>query len=246
MEIITSLENSKVKYWTKLNQKKFRDNENMFLIEGEHLVLEAQKTKQVREVIALDNMAILCDAPVHYVTKSVMEKISVMPSAPRLIAVCQKLEEKEYGDKLLLLDAIQDPGNLGTIIRSALAFGIDTIVLGDDTVDLYNDKTIRASEGMLFHINIIKRNLSQFISEISVNNYQIMGTSVDGGTKLSQINLSSKFAFIVGNEGSGVSENLLEMCSDNIYIPIPSVCESLNVAVATSIILYELRNKYEN
>ena len=156
------------------------------------------------------------------------------------MGICEKIEEKEMGNKIVILDGVQDPGNLGTIIRSSVAFNIDTMVLSKDTVDLYNSKVIRATQGMIFNINIIERDLNSFISTLKEKNYKIYGTKVNGGKSLKSVEKSDKFAIIMGNEGNGVKADILDMCSDYIYIDMNSSCESLNVGVATSIILYEL------
>ena len=137
---------------------------------------------------------------------------------------------------------MQDPGNLGTIIRSSVAFNISTVVLGNNCVDLYNSKVIRACQGMNFHINIIRRDLKDFITNIKKEDYYILGTNVNDGSDLKSISNLSKYAIIMGNEGNGVSKEIQDMCDRNIYIKMNDKCESLNVAVATSIILYELDN----
>ena len=160
-----------------------------------------------------------------------------------MIAIVKKKKEEDYKNKLILIDSIQDPGNLGTIIRSAVAFNIDTVVLGNNTVDLYNEKVIRATQGLLFHINIIKRDLKEFVKKLKNDNYQILGTKVTHGTLVENISLKNKYAFIMGNEGNGVDEELLDLCDDYLYIGMNDLCESLNVGVASSIILYELDKK---
>ena len=245
MEMISSLDNNQVKYWNSLNQKKIRDEEGLFLVEGDHLVLEADKCGLIQELIVNVDISVDYKAPINLVSKAILDKISSMPSSPDVIAVCRKIEESAYGDKLVLIDALQDPGNLGTIIRSAVAFNIDTIVLGNNTVDIYNEKTIRASEGMLFHINIIKRDLNTFIDELHTNKYMVYGTDVNDGILLSDIKSTNKYAFIVGNEGAGVNPELLNKCDSNIYIPMNELAESLNVGVATGIILYALGEVHE-
>lgn len=244
MEIITSIKNEKVIEWTKLKQKKYRDLTNTFLVEGDHLVMEALKTNMVKEVIVDENKLFPVSVPTHYVTSEVLKKISDQPSTPDVIAVVNKIPELDLNNRILLVDSLQDPGNLGTIIRSAVAFNIDTIVLGDNTVDQYNEKVIRASEGMLFHINIIHKDLNEFIPLLKTNGYQVLGTNVTHGTRLSEVRLHTKFAFIIGNEGNGVSEELLNLCDDYIYIPMNEACESLNAGVAAGIILYEINNRY--
>lgn len=241
MEVISSLENENVKFWNKLNDKKYRDEYELFKVEGLHLVEEAIKSNLVKEVIILEDSDLFFDnIQINYVTKRILDKISNLTTSPDVMAICYKLKEKDYGNKILLIDSLQDPGNLGTIIRTSVAFNIDTIVLGSDTVDLYNDKVIRATEGMLFHINIIKRDLTSFIKELKSNSYSILGTKVDGGKELKRIEFNEKTAIIIGNEGSGVKEELLDLCDEYLYIPMNNKCESLNVSVATAIILYEL------
>ncbi len=243
MEIIKSLQNQKVKELSKLNQKKYREQEGKFLVCGEHLVEEACKSGYLREVWQTEDYQKNFDVPTMYVSYEVLKKISNLETPQQVIGVCQKKKEGLIGKHLLLIDDLQDPGNLGTILRSAVAFNVDTVVLSPNCVDLYNDKVIRASEGMLFHLNIIKRDLKEFILKLRDEQYVILGTKVDGGTDLEQIVKSDKMAFIVGNEGAGVKTELLEECDDYLYIPMNKNCESLNVGVATGIILYSLFSK---
>lgn len=240
MEIITSLENKKIKKLSKLLLKKYRDEEEMFLVEGEHLVEEALKAGVLLEVIKCEDYINDFDVPTTIVSYDVIKKLSNTLNPQKVIGVCKKIEEKEIGNKVVILEDLQDPGNLGTIIRSSVAFNVDTIVVSDKTVDVYNDKVLRSSEGMLFHINIVKRNIDAFINELHKNNYKVLGTKVDGGKNLKDIQVDERFAIIMGNEGAGVSSNILDKCDEFLYIPMNSLCESLNVGVATSIILYEL------
>lgn len=235
--MITSVDNKRIIEVSKLNNKKYR--EDCFLIEGEHLVSEAFKHGILKEVYSLNEV----DYPNTFlVNEKVMRKISSLDSIPNIIGVCKKIEEKEIGKKLLILDNIQNPGNLGTIIRSAVAFNIDTIVLSNDTVDLYNPKVIRATEGMIFNINIISRDLYSFINSIK-KDYKIYGTNVVDGINIKNVEKSDKYAIIMGNEGNGVKKELQDLCDENIYIDMNPLCESLNVGVATSIILYELNSR---
>lgn len=239
--LYSNIKNEKIKNIKKLNQKKYRDKENLFIVEGEHLVLEAYKKGMIKELILEQNEIFPLDVPTIYVTNDVINYISELESPQPVLAVCNKLLEQEnYGNRILALDEIQDPGNLGTIIRSAVAFNIDTIILSDDTVDLYNSKVIRASQGLLFHINIIRKNLLETIPKLKENNYQIIGTKVTHGNSLKSIAKFEKFVIIMGNEGKGISEDVQNLCDQFIYIDMNEACESLNVGVATSIILYEL------
>ena len=240
MEVITSLENKKIKNLAKLLNKKYRDQENMFLVEGEHLVIEANNAGCLIEVIKCEHYELDFDVSTTIVTYDVIKKLSNTLNPQKVIGVCKKLEETDIGNKVLILEDIQDPGNLGTIIRSSVAFGIDTIILSNNTVDMYNDKVLRSSEGMLFHINIIRDDINNVIDKLHKDGYQIYGTKVDGGTELKNVSFSEKCAIIMGNEGAGVSSSILDKCDKYIYIPMDNNCESLNVGVATSVILYEM------
>lgn len=238
--IYTSTDNKKIKELKKLNIKKYRDQSNSFLVEGEHLVLEAYKKGLLEELFLEENTKLDLDVKTSYLSRNVIKFISELDNPSIIIGLCKKVEEKEIGNKVLVLDDIQDPGNFGTIIRSAVAFNIDTIVVSNNTVDLYNSKVIRASQGMLFNINIIRRDLNVFVPELKKEGYQIYATKVNGGKSLKTIEKMKKFAIIMGNEGAGVSDNLMNLADEYLYIDMNSNCESLNVAVATSIILYEL------
>lgn len=238
--IYTSVDNKKIKDIKKLNTKKYRDKTNLFLVEGRHLVLEAYKRGYLQTLILEENEIFPLDVDTMYVSNNVINYISTLETPQLVMGVCKKIEEQEIGSKILILDDVQDPGNLGTIIRSAVAFNVDTIVLSKNTVDLYNSKVLRATQGLIFHVNIIVRDLKEFVPFLKQNNYTIYGTRVTHGKSLKDIYKSKKFAIIVGNEGNGLSDEMIELTDEFIYIEMNSNCESLNVGVATSIILYEL------
>lgn len=238
--LYTSIENKKIKEIKKLNNKKYRKETGLFIIESEHLIREAYKNGYLKELILLENIDYKIDIETNYVTEKVMKYITELDTIPNMIGICNKLKEKELGNKILMLDGIQDPGNLGTIIRSSVAFNIDTIILGHNTVDLYNSKVLRASEGMIFNINIIEKNLLEYIPKLKELKYKIIGTKVTNGKDIKSIEKNQKLCIIMGNEGNGISTDILEMCDEYIYIKMSDKCESLNVGVATSIILYEL------
>ena len=235
--MITSVDNKRIKEVSKLNNRKYRKEMGLFLVEGSHLVEEAYKHNLLVEVYSLDEN----DYPNNnVVSENVMRKISSLDTVPNIIGVCKFKEEKELGNKLLILDNIQDPGNLGTIIRSAVAFNVDTIILSEGTVDLYNPKVIRSTQGMIFNINIITRDLYSFVSKLKEDNYKVYSTNVVNGSELKSIERCEKCAIIMGNEGNGVRKELQDISDANMYIKMNPLCESLNVGVATSIILYEL------
>jgi len=236
---LTSTNNEKVKFWQKLSQKKFRDQENMFLVEDEHLVNEALKKGVVKEIVTInkdDNY----DVPTYYVTEKIMNLISSQVTGAKVIAVCNQLTKKVIQGNVIVLDHLQDPGNLGTIIRSAVAFNFDTIVLSDDSVDLYNPKVVRASEGMIFHINVIRTNLIEFLNELP-KEYAKITTDVTGGKNIKDVKFD-KCAIVIGNEGSGVSEAVSNLCDEKVYIDMNNNCESLNASVTASILMYEVNN----
>ena len=172
-----------------------------------------------------------------------MKKLTELDTPNKIIGIVKENTPLPIGNKILILDNIQDPGNLGTIIRSSVAFDIDTIVLSPNTVDIYNPKVIRSTQGMIFYTNIITLKLKEFIDELKTKNYTIFGTNVRNGKNIKEITLPEKFALVLGNEGQGVSKEIESLCDDNIYIKMSSKCESLNVSVATSILLYEVYNK---
>lgn len=240
---IESLQNNKVKEWCKLKEKKYRDQTSLFLIEGDHLLKEAFKKGVVKEIIALDETLKNKDIPFYQVTNEIMKKISSQVSATNVIAVCKKQEEQEIRGNVCILDDIQDPGNLGTIIRSAVAFEIQTLILSNKTVDVYNEKVIRASEGMMFHLNIIRCDLNEMIPKLKEKNYIILGTEVKGGKSLGNVSFQEKNAVIIGNEGRGMQQSLQKECDELIYIPMNSKCESLNAGVSASIIFYEMKKE---
>ena len=245
--VITSFDNDKVKYLKKLSKKKYRDLYNEFLIEGRHLVIEAYKHNMLKEIIICDGEVTPFDVPYTVVSYEVMKKISEVETPQKIMGICKKLNETTIGSRLLLLDEIQDPGNMGTIIRSAVAFDIDTIILSKNCVDLYNPKVVRSTQGMLFHIPILIYDFDELLPMLKELKIPIYATRVEYGTDVSTLKEDEKkrFALLMGNEGNGVHPEYLELSDKNLYIPMSNEVESLNVAIATSILLYELRNKDE-
>ena len=234
-----SINNPKIKELNKLKQKKYRDKYNLFLVEGKHLVEEAKKAKVLKEIIMSPELDFDFN-DISYASKDVLKYLSDVETPQNIIGVCYKKTNPIIGNKVLILDDIQDPGNLGTIIRSTVAFNFDTIILSNNSVDLYNPKVIRSSQGMLFKTNIIRTDLKQTIIDLKNKNYKILATKVDTGKDIKSLEKNQKICIIMGNEGNGVSEDILKLADDFINIKINKDCESLNVAVATSIILYEL------
>ena len=242
MEIITSLQNAKVKKWTSLHKKKERDNTGLFLIEGEHLIQEALK-ENIVETIITDETSPFDFQNTIQVTAQIMHKISENVSAVHLIAVCHKLEKHPHTiSRALLLDGVQDPGNLGTLVRTAVSFSFDVIYVSEDTCDLYNEKTIRSTQGALFHIPLIRGNLFDIVQQLKKDGFTIVATSLEKSETMSEIPATSHMGFIFGNEGQGVSKILQEEADHRLRIEMHGF-ESLNVAVAGGIVMYQYRGK---
>lgn len=242
--LITSLDNERVKKYRKLREKKYRDRLNLFLVEGWHLVLEAYRAGLVEEVILTEEVACELEVPKIYVTQEIIKKITELDTPVPILALCHKVKNdpQKIGQRILMLDGVQDPGNLGTILRSAKAFHVDTVILGTKTVDLYNAKVLRATQGMVFHLHVIEGDLVELIPKIKKQGIPIYGTKVESGEDVRKLETSAKtqYALVMGNEGNGVTEEVLSLCDHYLYIQMDSEVESLNVAVATSILLYEL------
>ena len=241
--VIESVQNEKIKYFRKLRETKYIKEYKEFIVEGEHLVEEAIKNGYAKEIILLNGKDYNTDLNKIYVSDNVLKSISLLKTPQYIMALCNVIDNKEIkGSRLLLLDNVSDPGNLGTIIRSSVAFNIDTIILSEDSVNLYNDKVVRSSEGMMFNTNIITMNLNTAIDEIKNKGIKVYGTDLKGSKYLHEFNKPTSFALIVGNEGMGMKKEILDLCDENIKIEMNNNCESLNVGVATSIILYEWSN----
>lgn len=237
----SSTNNEFIKDIKKLNTKKQRDLTDTFLIEGEHLVIEALKKDIVLFVILEEGYKFNTNQKSITVSRNVLKYISSLDNPQPVMAVCKKKTRDDIGSKILILDSIQDPGNLGTIIRSCVAFNVDTLILNEACVDLYNPKVLRASQGMVFHLNIITTDIKETIIKLQRDGYDIIGTDVSNGVSVDTLDKNQKMAIIMGNEGNGISFDIKKLVNKNIYIPMAENCESLNVGVAASIILYELR-----
>ena len=236
--MIESVDNSRIKDIRKLKEKKYRDQYKLFLVEGEHLVLEAYKAGVLKSVI-LSGRDIDLDVEKIEVSEKVMNTISDINT--NIVGVCEIVDNKiNLDSNVIILDGVQDPGNLGTIIRSAVAFNVKNIVLSKTSVDLYNTKVLRGCQGMNFHLNIIRDDILDIIDDLKDNNYTVYGTDVVNGIDIKDVKKTGKYAIIMGNEGNGISGEVKDVVDKNIYIKMNKNCESLNVGVSASIILYEL------
>ena len=232
----------KIKWLRSLRNKKIRDNLSAFVLEGEKIVKELveQFPEKISFILASEDIYIEMGLNrfdnVFVGSISEFEKVTSLNTAPKVIAVASKLDEKEIktDQRILVLDGIQDPGNLGTIIRTADWFGFDQVVCSENTVDLYNQKVIQASMGSIFRVNVVYRNLLDFLRNL---NCPIHGALLQG-EDLNSFNSSEIHVLVLGSEGKGISNEVLPLISNPISIMGSGNAESLNVGIATGIFLH--------
>lgn len=242
MKSIESINNPFVKDLLKLHNKKYRDESRKFLIEGYHLIEEAKKSNVLEKVLITDEKDFIQGIENILVNKQIIEKLAFTQSPQNIIGLCHFFEEKEIkGERFLILDDLQDPGNIGTLVRSSLGFDIDYVILSSSSVDIYNDKFIRSTQGAIFNINIIKKDLVEVINYLKQIKIKVIGTSLHFGISLQELPKLNNYALILGNEGKGVRPEILDLTDNNIFIETNPKLESLNVAVAGSIIMYYLK-----
>lgn len=233
-----------------LNQKKFRDESGLILVEGRHPIEEACRAglrlkhwfKRDVPPVGLPNLSNLPAA--YAVDEKQMAKMTSTTSPPPCLAVFETpaLKNKVSGELLLVLESLQDPGNLGTLIRSALAFGVDAVVLTIDGVEPWNPKVIRASVGLVFAVPVILLAPNQLLSQLSGGKYKLYTTTGEpNALPYRQADYTGRCAIVLGNEGRGVSAELLEHPqAQPLTIPTRERVESLNVGISGSIILAEV------
>jgi TrmH family RNA methyltransferase len=237
--LIQSLDNEKVRQLRKLAQKKHRQEQGLFVIEGPHLFEIAKRKNRIVSVFATSS-EFDGDYEFHLLAPSLFAKLSEVESPQGVLAVCKTGSDFSPSDRTLLLDSIQDPGNLGTLLRSALAFGFTNIV-AEHTADWYAPKVVRATQGALFDLSLQETPLSEWIDDHP--DVTIVGTALDHSVLLEDApHPNPPFAVLLGNEGAGVRKELLEKTAYNVTIGIDGI-ESLNVGVAGGIIMHHLRRK---
>lgn len=250
MNYIDSVQNARVKIYSKLKDKKYREEWKSFIIEGEHLIEEALKEHLVLTLFCLNGKHPFKIDPEDKVeeiqaSEAVLQKLSSNSSAPKYVAVCKYMPKQEItGNRIIVLDDVQDPGNVGTIIRSALSFGFDGVILSKNGVDLYNEKLIRSTQGAIFRFPVERCDVLPRIRELKNQGYYIVGTSLQNGCGLSKIMEKEKMVIVLGNEGSGVSKGVLVLSDINAFIEMSNF-ESLNVGVAAGIMMYNFRKDKE-
>lgn len=251
--MITSTKNKQVKSWRKLSQNKERKRTGLYLIEGEHLLAEAIKhaRDQIVQIIVREDRKIILDQtttfdqiPYDLVTTEIAAAISDTPSNQGIFAVMKQSvphRPTEVTGAYLWLERLQDPGNVGTLIRSADACGFSAVVLGEGTVDLYNPKVIRAAQGSHWHLPVYQDQLFDWALHFRKRGIPIYGSATEErAVNYKDISAQRDFALIVGNEGQGMSENLMKQCHQILSIPIQGHAESLNAAIAGSILMFHI------
>ena len=241
---ITSVNNDLVKETAKLLQKKYRDESGLFLLEGEKCVEEAISSGiNIERIFIKEGFACNYKTEIIETTEPVLSKISSTESAPKIVAVAKQKKvdlSKEY-NKVILLEGIKDAGNLGTIIRTAVAFNIDAIVLYGDTVDLYNPKCVRSAVGNLWKIPVFKLTDKNEL-ENKFKNFERVATlpKSDNTVWLKDYTPSKKTLIMFGSEADGLSDDLKNFATKNVTIEMSKNVESLNLSVSASIFMYKI------
>lgn len=256
MDIISSTKNEKIKELAKLQTAKGRKKAGLYLLEGEHLVEEAIKENALIELIVVssnrmeDYQYLLeqTEVDVLVVSQEVFQKLSMTETTQGILAIV-KIEnqtEPPCSGRIIVLDAVQDPGNLGTIVRTADAAGFDAVVLGTGTVDLYNDKVIRSMQGSHFHIPVFQADLREYLSALKNQGVEVAVTALHRDSKdYSILQGKSDIVIVVGNEGQGVSSEVIELADVVVTIPMFGKAESLNVAIASALLMYKTKETKE-
>ena len=251
IEKITSRQNPLIIRLSKLSDKKARDAEGLFRLDGVKLFVEAKKSSLDFEYIFatadLIGMADSMDAKVFEVTDEVLAKLTDEKAPQGIVAFARKfptpglptLPEKF---RALLLSSIRDPGNLGTIVRTAYAFGIDRLIISPDCADIYSPKVIRAAMGTIFRQPITIADEIEALGLLKSSGCTVFAAALrDNAMRLGDFGLPDKVCFAVGNEGHGLSEEFIDACGNTVIIPMVDGCESLNAAGAAGILAWEMR-----
>ena len=253
MNVITSKDNSIIKEIKKLKDRKVRSAKGEFIVEGFRFVEEALKSDyEVKTLIIEESVEgklssyniykYLDSINTIYVTKSIMKLLASTETPQGVLAVVKNKDIELVDDDgfYIFCDKVQDPGNLGTIIRTAHASGALGVILRKGTVDLYNDKTLRSTMGSIFNVPVVYDNddLDTILS-LKNNGFKIISSSLDTDYNFYDIDLTGKCIIVVGNEGNGISSEIFAISDEKFKIPMPGGAESLNVGIATSVIAFE-------
>lgn len=259
MQLITSKDNEIIKSIKKLKEKKYRDEAKEFIVEGIKLIQEAiEENARIKTIVvceeclkgdAIEQKLLYQIAKFNciYVTLKVYSTITDVKKPQGMLAVIEMENTEDVikydEDVIFVLDGIQDPGNLGTILRTLDSAGLSQLIVSKDTVDAYNPKVVRSTMGAIFRVKVIESNdLVKTIKNIKKHKFETLVTALDTNESIYEINYSKKI-IVIGNEANGVSEQIKEIADIKAKIPMLGKTESLNAAVATSIIAYEYVRK---
>lgn len=252
MTIIESKENPLFKEIKKLKDKRHRTLEGKFIVEGLRFVKEALDSDfsveylivcdESKDKFNIDYEALKSYTKVYLMKYTLVKALSETENPQGILAIVNKKNNQSIKDNgfYVLIDKVQDPGNAGTIIRSAHASGVSGIIITKGTVDLYNDKTLRATMGSIFHIPIIEDFNYSIVESLKNKGYRFIVSSLEGEKNFFDENLKGNMVICVGNEGNGISSEIYSMADVKVKIPMPGGAESLNVAVAASIMMFEV------
>lgn len=248
--MITSKTNELIKHIKSLHIKKERDENKEFIVEGKKVVREAIEAnfKIVKIIVCEDLLKEKYENKkfeVEYVDENIFKYISDTQTPQGILAVVKKPEYSEKcGEKIFALDNVQDPGNVGTIIRTLDSAGINTLLLSENCADEYNMKVIRSTMGAIFRVNIYREsNLKEKLKKLKDENYKIVVTDLDTDANLFEYTFPDKAIIVIGNESKGVSKEIKDIADVKIKIPMVGKTESLNAGVAASLIAYEILRK---
>jgi len=246
METLSSLKNPKVLSWRSLKDKKGRMEQQSFLVEGVRMVREALFSSfSVRTVILREGYVpeylLPSDIPAYSLPDHVFQSICDTKTPQGIAAVLALQSREASGSRLLALDGVQDPGNVGTIIRTADAAGFDGVILGPDCADLFSPKVLRSTMGSIFRLGFsFPPSLAEYLSEKKKDGYSVLSSQLDGDSFYDRQDVSSSFILIIGNEGNGVSDAVKAVATHRLCLPMRGGAESLNAAVAAGIMMYDL------
>ena len=243
--MITSKSNEYIKHIKSLSQKKYRDEYNEFIVEGIKLVKEAlQENLNIKKIIICEELfnEKIDFESTEYVSEQIFKYISETETPQGILAVVEQKKSKDEEENIIFaLDNVQDPGNLGTIIRSLDCAGIKSLILSSGCADLYNPKVVRSTMGAIFRVNIEKS--QDFIGKLiklKEKGYNVITTSLQTNKSIYDINFKEKCVIVIGNESKGVSNDVIDIADSKTKIPMIGKTESLNAGVAASIIAYEV------
>ena len=236
IRVITSKDNGRIKFASSLKEKKYREINKMFLAETKKTLEMALKKNLVSEVFTTEFLDIPEEIMQNIVPEDLIKKLSSNINPDGVVFIAKMMEEKVNNpSKILYLDEINDPGNMGTLIRTALAFDYDQVVLSENCVSIYNDKVIAASKGAIFAIPVVKGKLSDFKESHQI----IVSTLSSDAIELDKVEYKEKFVLVMGNEAHGVSRQTKKLADINVIIPIKNI-DSLNVSVAGGILMNKI------